>query len=71
MTAASVGRLTVDRSDSSATAAAASRPRSRLLTRSGRRFLLAAALAALLSIAFTISGWAGWARDSVRYLDLS
>src|SRR5438128_2660083 len=58
MTAASVGRLTVDRSDSSATAAAASRPRSRLQTRSGRRFLLAAALAAVLSIAFTM--WIGF-----------
>jgi len=58
MTAARVGRLTVQRSDSGDATGAASRPRSRLLTRSGRRFLVAAALAAVISIAFTI--WIGF-----------
>jgi len=58
MTAARVGRLTVERGDSTDTAAAASRPRSRLQTRSGRRFMVAAAVAAALSIAFT--AWIGF-----------
>ena len=58
MTAARVGRLAVDRSDPGETAAAASHPRSRLQTRSGRRFLLAAAMAAGLSVAFTV--WIGF-----------
>ncbi|HEV2218252.1 MAG TPA: ATP-binding protein [Candidatus Dormibacteraeota bacterium] len=56
MTAARVSRLTVDRS--SPDAAAASHPRSRLKTRSGRRFLVAAAVAAVVSVAFTI--WIGF-----------
>jgi PAS domain S-box-containing protein len=58
MTAARVSRLIADRSDSSDTAAVASHPRSRLQTRSGRRFLVAAALAAVISVAFTI--WIGF-----------
>jgi PAS domain S-box-containing protein len=58
VTAARAGRLTVDRGDAGGKAAAASRPRSRLQTRAGRRFLIAAALAALLGIAFTI--WIGF-----------
>ncbi len=58
MTATRVGRLTVDRSDSSDMAAAASHARSRLQTLSGRRFLLAAGLATVVSIAFTI--WIGF-----------
>ena len=56
MTAARVSRLTVDRT--SPDTAAASRPRSRLQTRSGRRFLVAAAVAAVVSVAFTI--WIGF-----------
>ena len=58
MTAARVGRLNVERSDAGDTAAAAAHPRSRLQTRSGRRFVLAAGLAAVVSIAFTI--WIGF-----------
>ena len=58
MTAARVGRLTVDRSDSGNVVAPVSRPRSRLQTRSGRRFLVAAALAAAVGIAFTV--WIGF-----------
>ncbi len=58
MTAAGVGRLNVDRSDAGGTAAAAAHPRSRLQTLSGRRFVLAAGLAAFVSIAFTI--WIGY-----------
>jgi PAS domain S-box-containing protein len=58
MTAARVGRLTVERSDSSDPAAAASRPRSRLQTRAGRRFVVAAGLAAVVSVAFTV--WIGF-----------
>jgi hypothetical protein len=58
MTATRVGRLTVDRSDSSDMAAAASQARSRLQTLSGRRFLLAAGLATVVSIGFTI--WIGF-----------
>src|SRR5438046_1416073 len=58
LTAARVGRLTVDRSDSGNVVAPASRPRSRLQTRSGRRFVVAAALAAAVGIAFTV--WIGF-----------
>src|SRR2546426_11375836 len=58
MTAARVGRLNVERNDGGDTAAAATHPLSRLQTRSGRRFLLAAALAAVVSIAITI--WIGF-----------
>jgi len=58
MTAARVGRLNVDRSGAGDAAAAATHPRSRLQTRSGRRFLVAAALGAVISIAFTI--WIGF-----------
>jgi PAS domain S-box-containing protein len=58
MTAARVGRLNVERNDAGDTAAAATQPRSRLQTRSGRRFLLAFGLAAVVAIAFTI--WIGF-----------
>ena len=58
MTAARVGRLTVERVDSGDAAAAASRPRSRLQTRAGRRFLLTAGVAAIAATAFTI--WIGF-----------
>jgi PAS domain S-box-containing protein len=58
MTAARVGRLNVERNDAVDTAAAATQPRSRLQTRSGRRFVLAFGLAAVVSIAFTI--WIGF-----------
>jgi len=58
MTAARVGSLTVERSDAGNAAAAAPHPRSRLLSRSGRRFVLAFGLAAVVSIAFTI--WIGF-----------
>src|SRR5439155_1463166 len=44
LTAARVGRLTVDRSDSGNVVAPVSRPRSRLQTRSGRRFAVAGVL---------------------------
>src|SRR2546430_7259095 len=58
LTAARVGRLTVDRSDSGNVVAPVSRPRSRLQTRSGRRFVVAAGLAAAVGIAFTF--WIGF-----------
>jgi PAS domain S-box-containing protein len=58
MTAARVGRLNVERDDAGDTAAAATDPHSRLQTRSGRRFVLAFGLAAVVSIAFTI--WIGF-----------
>jgi PAS domain S-box-containing protein len=56
MTAARVGRLNVERGDAGEAAAAATH--SRLQTRSGRRFVLAFGLAAVVSIAFTI--WIGF-----------
>ena len=58
MTAAQVGRLNVERNDAGDTAAAATHPLPRLQSRSGRRFVLAFGLAAVVSIAFTI--WIGF-----------
>ncbi|HYR47722.1 MAG TPA: hypothetical protein VER07_02970, partial [Candidatus Polarisedimenticolia bacterium] len=58
MTAARVGRLNIERNDAGDPAAAASHPLSRLQTRSGRRFVFAFGLAAVVSIAFTI--WIGF-----------
>jgi PAS domain S-box-containing protein len=58
MTAARVGRLNVERNEAGDTAAAATPPLARLQTRSGRRFVLAFGLAAVVSIVFTI--WIGF-----------
>src|SRR5262245_58330610 len=58
MSATRVGRLGVDRSEAAGTPAAKARPVSRLQTRAGRRFVIAAAAALVISIAFTI--WIGF-----------
>ncbi|HET7466696.1 MAG TPA: ATP-binding protein [Candidatus Dormibacteraeota bacterium] len=59
MSATRVGRLGVERAESAGSPpAAASKPVSRLQTRAGRRFVLAAAVTLVLSVAFTI--WIGF-----------